>query len=348
MPDDLKTKYVFLDTEVFRGEVFDYQSAALERLAELAESEHVSIVLTSITINEVKSNILDALAEAIPALRKFRSRARILRNLSDTFKNAFHESIKLEKTSPILIEQFEAYCKRVDAEILPIEDISIETIFEKYFNATPPFGKGEKKAEFPDAFVIATLRNWCDNTGDKLYVISNDSDIVSACEEIETLIPLRELAEFLDIVSAYLEKKRYDIAEQVLKACSPEIEARIREAFLDLGFYLDELNGEVSAIEVASLNILRSDIIDVDDQHATYSLLVEVGFLADVSYATSFVNGLYLDEVEEEIERTEQLKVEVIIAIDLKNPDDYELQEVNLKRETIVLDSWHGEAWPYK
>jgi hypothetical protein len=53
----LKTKNLFLDTEVFRAGGFNYRSTAFETLASLAISGTVHVFVTDLTIKEVQALI---------------------------------------------------------------------------------------------------------------------------------------------------------------------------------------------------------------------------------------------------------------------------------------------------
>jgi|ERR1041384_876 uncharacterized short protein YbdD (DUF466 family) len=349
MPDTFETKHVFLDTEVFKGQGFNYQSQVLERLAQLAESREVVIHLTSITVNEVKANIKQDVAEGLTALKQLKAShaARILIGFSDYLENTFRRKLNKDDVIPVLIEKFQSYCHRVRADILPVEDVSIEQVFEKYFNQTTPFSAGKKKEEFPDAFVVAILKKWCRQNGEKLYVISNDNDFVTAAEESDDLIPLRELDDFLAIVSAYQSIDRYEVAGNVLQSALEEIRGRIEQDFPDIGFFLDEEAGEVHDVKVKEVRIARWDVIDANDDQATYSLSVEIDYSADVSYAESSYEGFVVITGEDTLERTLETKVRVNIDLDIQHPDDYQLRQVKIEEQDVILSLW-GDGYPYK
>lgn len=63
-----------------------------------------------------------------------------------------------------------------NAEMLPYVDPA--TVFEKYFKAEPPFAKsGDKKHEFPDAFVIGSILDYIkSHPDDRFLIVSDDGD----------------------------------------------------------------------------------------------------------------------------------------------------------------------------
>ena len=81
----LKTRSVFLDTNIFVRDVFRFREKPLSILSEHAAQNHIRLILTDIIVKEVKANICEWIEQAIAAHKKFLSAARILRNskLSD-------------------------------------------------------------------------------------------------------------------------------------------------------------------------------------------------------------------------------------------------------------------------
>jgi hypothetical protein len=60
-----------------------------------------------------------------------------------------------------------------DAVILDYSEIEIRSIFDDYFACKPPFeDSGDKKAEFPDAVIVASVKNSVPEDG--MSVVSND------------------------------------------------------------------------------------------------------------------------------------------------------------------------------
>ena len=71
--------------------------------------------------------------------------------------------------------------KEAKAEILLAMKVDAATVFQKYFQKKPPFGPGKKKEEFPDAFVLTSIEDWCSWKNQKIYVVSTDGDMQSGC-----------------------------------------------------------------------------------------------------------------------------------------------------------------------
>lgn len=69
---------------------------------------------------------------------------------------------------------------RAKLERLPLDypNDQLKKVFNKYFSKEKPFGANGKKAEFPDAFVLASLEKYAKtNNIDRIIVFANDKDI---------------------------------------------------------------------------------------------------------------------------------------------------------------------------
>ena len=67
----LLTKYVFIDTEAFRKEGFDWTGKTLSKLIEFARQGHLRLLTTEVTKREITSQLHEMLAEATAALKKY-------------------------------------------------------------------------------------------------------------------------------------------------------------------------------------------------------------------------------------------------------------------------------------
>ncbi len=69
----LRTKCVFIDTEASRKARFDWTGRPLSKLVEFAKQDHLQILITEVTIGEVKSQLGEVLAEVAVSMKKHES-----------------------------------------------------------------------------------------------------------------------------------------------------------------------------------------------------------------------------------------------------------------------------------
>src|SRR5262249_7290389 len=77
--------------------------------------------------------------------------------------------------------------------------VPAKDVFDSYLQRQPTFDKPDSK-EFPDAFVVAALDNWCQKNGEKMYVITKDKAMLRAVAKTATLIPLPTLEDYLALL----------------------------------------------------------------------------------------------------------------------------------------------------
>ena len=97
-----------------------------------------------------------------------------------------------------LQQQFQEFILRTKAEIIDTAALPAGPVFEKYFATEPPFGTGNKKSEFPDAFAINGLVEWTNNNPEPLYVISGDKPFWDACQPHKKLYGYARLSTLLN------------------------------------------------------------------------------------------------------------------------------------------------------
>jgi hypothetical protein len=72
MADSAATNNVFLDTEVFDGHRFDLGNSGFRRLVRLAADGPVRVLLTTVTVSEIRSHIDEHAAKAFKQIETFK------------------------------------------------------------------------------------------------------------------------------------------------------------------------------------------------------------------------------------------------------------------------------------
>src|SRR6266496_3526655 len=193
-----KRSRVFLDTEVFVGECFNFDSTKLSEIRRLASTGNIQVLTTKVTIKETKRRIDKMLRAARNALKdkKLRFTLSILQQTS--VDCSVLRTLDVDVLSRELEEKFDKFLVDCKAEIVDASDISAEVILDSYFAEQPPFGAQQKKDQFPDAVAIAALDRWQAKNKGQLFVVSNDPDLSSAFNNRSDFLALNNISEFLD------------------------------------------------------------------------------------------------------------------------------------------------------
>jgi hypothetical protein len=343
----MNQKNIFLDTSAIVGQNFGYEGPSLKALGDVAASGRAHLVTTSITIREVESNIRKRVAEARSATERYKHHG-ILKNLNDPALDALlGKKDVLAGAEEKLIKQFHDFLDRTKTEVIPLTKASAEDVFDKYFDRKPPFGtagdgehdqpgggeeqgqkkpKGKKKdrrGEFPDAFVISALESWCKEKREKVYVVSEDSDFEEHCKQSKNLVRYGRAGEAVSALKRTRQREAiWASAQRSIEAFAEAVESE----FENLGFYLDDQDGDVNGVSVKEVEFLDElSLIDVTDNVATFEVTANVVFLAEVSYDdmdTAYGDGeggwYALDTVDTELERSEEFTLTVDAELDKK------------------------------
>src|ERR1044072_9961613 len=199
----METPHLFLDTEVFERNNFDFQSRSFRKLISLAQEGTAIVHLTQITRKEIEGHIISRIDEALSILKKV-SKERSVQYLSKSPAPSFQPIQRNLDPQPLRqagLAAFETFIVDARADVIPVDTVGINEVFDQYFGSMAPFHMASKKSEFPDAFALAAIRQWCQQTNNRIYVISNDKGFRDSCEHCNDLISLTTLDELLDLAA---------------------------------------------------------------------------------------------------------------------------------------------------
>jgi hypothetical protein len=237
---------------------------------------------------------------------------------------------------------FEMFLKAARAIDVPTTT-AMDEIFLDYFARRPPFSK-KKKAEFPDAVVIASLKAWCSKRKAKAYVVSGDVDMKACCS---TLGPLLHAASIEEIISqATVSKELHGALQRTLFASetlSESLAEQVRELTVERGdLRLRRLSGTVHIVDdinVYSVSVLEREATTFTCEiefEARLVLRLEVEHEERLDYTYEEYEPSRFDRTEKAIYRS--FGAEIVVEFDPKKPDETELVSVCVFKENVELD----------
>ncbi|SFO81469.1 hypothetical protein SAMN05216330_104786 [Bradyrhizobium sp. Ghvi] len=280
----LETEFIFLDTEAFVREKYDWQSRSFARLKELIASSHVRILTTNITRREVSRKLIEHYGNANAAFKKYET----LVNQLDG--NECLNRLLDPQASERLDAQFRAFMHELRAIEVPLV-IDLNSVFDDYFSRRPPFSD-RKKSEFPDAVVVHAIRQWCAQNFTRAYIVSGDPDLKACCDDVlihaETLNEIISKATVTKRIHNYLLEfvRQHGLLKQellrVLRGRKVRVSSRFGPLYPDI-----DISGEVyaaNALETFELNVLR---------RTGNQFSCEIQFAVDlgIEFALSFESG---------------------------------------------------------
>lgn len=337
---------IFLDTEVFVSASFNYQNSLFEKLVDLVDNGELVLYLTTVTRQEILSNIEKEVNHSDSSLKtlhkEFRKKAKIFYN-HQNLKSLFSLNYNKDEISQDLKNQFLNYLEKTKTKIISVDKVSPEYIFDKYFNNLPPFKEGKKKNEFPDVFAIVALEKEAIDNEFKVYVISKDNDWQTACERSNNLIRLENIEKFLEqkiiISSKYQDiNLYYEFLDDNFDQFRQKISDKFEEIEFSLGGGYDfaDWGSEEIEVTVKSIELEDKTLVEIDDETMTFELNVEISFLADVSYDSLEVavfdredDRYYnVEREEQQVHQQIAIPVEVHISYLINTSGDLLLDEI--------------------
>jgi predicted nucleic acid-binding protein len=350
-----RSDFVFLDAQVYEGNSFNYANTAFRSLIEQLESKRLRLVTTDITVRETMAGIEKNLKRDLAQVRKSVKDARVLRNCDLPDVGTALAALDVDKIVAHVQKGFTDFLAKHKAHVIDTSTQPAGDVFTKYFTETPPFGTGDKKAEFPDAFALQALLEWCQDNNEELFVVSGDKPIRDACKEHANLFSMESLAQLLDHVTA--DKKLAEFIRSEVMKRSEEIGKRAAHDFQDRMYNIDEENGDVE-IEVESVKVDgEPDILDVSQHQGIVEMRFEVNFLAHLSYDDSDTGTydhedkrmVFMKHVNETQNKTEELVVEVRVGFDEIDPAGFNIDNVQLtspdESYSFSTSKWDGYPW---
>lgn len=283
----LWTKNVYVDTEAFFNQNFEFASAPLARLKELCSAHKLILVMPDITVQEIKKKVRERILRSLQPILSARKKAYVLKGSRLHEVCALLGPIDENKIVSDLCTQVDEYLDECKARIILVSETNPRIVFDKYFSRQPPFSAGKKKAEFLDAFAIESCISWCKENSKRLYVVSQDEDHEKACEQAQDLrhfAKLSELLGFYNSAEEHLSKAATDRFEE----SRDSVAQHIKEALAKATFYTDDfVDAEVESVDIEEVDLDEWNLIDVDEDSATFEVGLSYILRADINYLES-------------------------------------------------------------
>lgn len=287
----IKTTNIYVDTEAFVANNY-FQSENLKRLSELGKRGIVKIFMTEITRHEIIHNAANDLINAIHDLNDFKkklsNKGKILKNIEEFKPYLDLPKIELETQLDKITNDLNNFITEAKIEFIPYHTADLIDIVTKYFQQSKPFGQGKKKHEFPDAIVLSAIEHWCKTSGEKIYMISGDSDMNEFGSN--AILRFKSLKDILGLINNQLNSadKRKDWIKSVFENNEEEIKQLISKAFEEK--LLDETGYELELEDVEINDVVLHDYSIVLDQVNNGETILQL------DYDISFSAGLTYDD----------------------------------------------------
>lgn len=301
---DLYSRFVFLDTSIFQQKNFQFLSYELGALKKLVALGQVTLLITDITIREVKSHISIKSQEAAAAIKKVKKEAMILRNFPSLPAFGLFGEINSYHMEAELCQQFDEFLNETNVKKLCVDMIKPSEVFELYFSVKPPFAVGKKSKEFSDAFVLETIKKWVGDNGFAVHIVSADTDMKNYCESTEHLHYTPQVDSYIEAVNRTYASEFAHVYDDALKALSQDIISAAQGAAEVLEvMFMDFVEITIEEkIQIESIKIKTAELMGVTEEYAEYSVEFELNVYTDLIYE-EFFSDKHLEDDYQDVPR---------------------------------------------
>lgn len=346
---------ITIDTNILDAAKYDLgDGSTLQLLKNYVDDGIIKVVLSNIVVRESKKHLAKQVNKACGIARKLR--AEVLQESTEYLINyvGLSRLLEISKDKDALIQKseelFDNFLTDINAEILGIDLINLESIIDDYFEINPPFEDGEKKRkEFPDAFIANQIRKRFGEAED-VAIVSNDNGFKKACKEAPNHFFFGSLGALFDAINkekeeAYAEtinvikELQFRIAHTLIEYIKSNENIEVRGLSYDkdgveTGFDYDE-----SYLHNVSNIAFRVDSVDeMTDKYSKVTLLCKADISADC-YFEDYANAPWDSETKEYVfVETIKMREEHTSRFECRIEVDRETKSYKIFPFTIILD----------
>lgn len=339
----MEKKNIFLDTSIFVNQCFCFDNKQLQTLIQLKEEGKLNLYITETIKEEVLNRIKYSIEQGKKVIKK------------DAHILGAHLNIDENNIIKNLQNKFSNYLEHFKIINLPTENIG-NTIIKNYFGNKPPFdtSKEKKKQEFPDAFILETIKYWCNENNQNAIFISSDKDCKTFIDSFNKLSYEESLSKFLDKINK--ENNLFDTANKIYNDNLQDIELSLEKLIENIESFDYEIyyastrdyqkgymepNFEIDNIDITEYpKIIEKELIDIDETSAYYNITISYKISAEF-HSEDYSYAIYDDEDDKWYGvKNEYINKEYEIVID--NLD----LTINLSNETFEIETEIKELKP--
>ncbi len=182
---------VFLDTNVFDRQHFNFSGLALTAFVEACKRHGIPVLLPDPIERELVRHVRKLATEAVELGVKARRTAPFL------YRPGAEERPPKDQAEEALCRAdnaLSAFLRQLTVNRLGYEGVGLGEVMDWYDSQTPPFGAGGKRKEFPDALALAIVGAHSKNCSLYIAVVSEDKGVQLACERYTKLSHFGEIS----------------------------------------------------------------------------------------------------------------------------------------------------------
>ena len=257
---DYKIDAVMIDTSIYHKNQCNFggiTKSIIPMLLQLLEANNITLLTHPVLESEIKkhigeSELVSRIGNLQTSLKKYNKQLQMIDVSAEDLIRRLDE-VNIEQN---LNDKFSFFYKHA----ISVPYVSAQEVFEDYFNSNPPFSAtGNKKPEFPDAFILKGIIEYCKNNADStVLVISDDSDWKHTLKENKQIVQVDSFEAAMLLLWEQLDDKS-DLYQMLISQTKSDIYTEIAKVALNEAFCIDDI---VTAEEV---DIEKVSVVDIND-----------------------------------------------------------------------------------
>jgi hypothetical protein len=339
----LPSKNIFIDTNIYEENNF-FHGTKLHSLFNYSKDGIVNLYMTSISkmelINRMKKNLISVKDEHNLLLRSFnKPKHRILKNLHQ-YDTLQLPQLKINDSLNELIKKLEINIKIANINIIESRFANIDKVFSLFYSEKPPFSPNEtKRYEFPDAFILLSIEEWCKANKTRMIFLTKDRDFSNY--KTSHLYFRSNLVELLERITKYYDSLRKNklipaLQETLLKYQTEIIDLINQD--ISKFIILDSNFEKTSKLELSSVKYNKEKIISIRKDVAEVVYFTTVSYSYTIFPTTADLDKLTFEDNVKPKRISGQLEIPVDLEVNIYNKSDIKIKWINSNQIIRIED----------
>jgi hypothetical protein len=214
----MKYDSITVDAETVERSGFHFDAGLLAQLKQFVNGP-TDVVISIVVASEILKHLIERTRLAKDAIEAAHKKAV-------DFGLKKHNDFVFAEPAPdvraVAKSRLEKFFREIGAQILPVDDVPMRDVFQKYFTAAPPFAaSGKKKNEFPDAVALLSVEVWANKNNKSVLAVSGDKDWAEYAENSERIDVVSDLSDALAVLQEHAEE-----AGEIVQKLLADMEAK--------------------------------------------------------------------------------------------------------------------------
>ena len=337
------SKYIFIDTQAYEAEKYNFGGEALKKIVDLCQNESLHLAVTESVMGEVEAHFSKCVDKVTSAIGSVRNESRLIRHISCNSLEQYIAPPDKDKILNDVICKWRLFLKQTNAFVIPASHVDASELLKRYFSSSPPFKDGKKKHEFPDAISALSLEWWIKVNNINIVVIGQDGDFEAWAKSRADISVVKSIKEYINLYNIDFEKQSCIISKIILENEDRFCEV-IYNYFSDCHFDIYDMSeANIASLEFYYVSLEDVDLIKIADKSAVVSIDFEVDFSANIEFP-DYINSIYNDDQEEYVYLPHD-------AIEKKFKENYsiivEFEFDSVNNTVIAIRNLYFEDGPY-